>query len=59
MTNADKFKETFGYEPAQMCLLPIWICVDQGGECDNCPFKSWWDKEYKPCFKLKENLDGE
>ena len=38
MTNAEKFKEVFGFKP------------DQG--CDDCPYtRSWWDKTY--CAPIK------
>lgn len=32
------------------------VC-DHYGECSRCPFKGWWDKEYLPCFQMKEEID--
>lgn len=48
VTNADKFKEVFGFEP-----LPIQSCVNSQ-KCENCEYycdydaiNCFWDKEYK------------
>ena len=65
MTNREKFKEVFGYTPytENMCVAPIKICEEYAengkdfGQCGECPFKNWWDKEYKPCFKLREDFE--
>ena len=64
MTNKEKFEEIFGYSPKKAnCLFPLSVCDDihkQGLGCttrpQRCPFYDWWDKEYKPCFKLREDL---
>ena len=46
MTNAEKYKEVFGFEPNK------YGCVAK--ECDSCPLigtncktHNWWNKEYK------------
>ena len=66
MTNRDKFEEVFGYRPDDdaECLVPIEICLSRKYNCNPqkekneelCPFYGWWDKEYKPCFKLRSDL---
>lgn len=54
MTNREKFKEVFGYEPrVDVCVAPSWICDDYR-QCSKCPFFGWWRKEYKPCFRMIE-----
>lgn len=51
MTNAEKFKEVFGYEiealaPDDPCnMVDHDICIDN--ECDTCPLHRFWEKEYK------------
>ena len=63
MTNREKFKEVFGFTPHAdaECVAPRAVCESRLGICANrgaeCPFWMWWDKEYKPCFKLKEDID--
>ena len=57
MTNREKFKEIFGYTPTRNhCLVPEKFCKTQMDH-DRCPFNGWWDKEYKPCFSMKEEYD--
>lgn len=58
MTNAEKFKEVFGFKPHDdlNCIAPKKVC-SQFAECEQCPFNNWWDKNYLPCFKIKEGLD--
>lgn len=68
MTNAEKFKEVFGMTPNKDSC-PIFsskICSEQLKKhfndpcedcCKDCPFEDWWNKEYRPCFKIKEDLD--
>lgn len=61
MTNKEKFEEIFGYSPEKdtdliNCLIPVSVCEKIEGGCSKCPFYGWWDKEYKPCFKLREDL---
>lgn len=44
-TNADKFKEVFGYDidpKVDCCRLEA--C---DGECDKCKFDDFWNQEYK------------
>ena len=54
MTNREKFKEVFGFEQdGNPCVAPQVVCNHE--DCDSCPFWGWWDKEYLPCFRLKEN----
>ena len=54
MTNAEKFKEVFGYPPSSnaRCVAPKEIC-DDFDTCRKCPFSDWWNQEYKPCFIWK------
>ena len=56
MTNAEKFKEIFGFEPSK-CSCPVislvncWNC--KGFHRDtNCIESDWWNSEYK------EKTDG-
>lgn len=52
MTNAQKFKDTFGFEPTLFVDCPIGM---GGVECNTCPKKSesdcvmdnWWNAEYE------------
>jgi hypothetical protein len=56
MTNREKFKEVFGFEQdGNPCVAPQEICNHE--DCDYCPFWGWWDKEYLPCFRMKEDID--
>lgn len=58
MTNREKFKETFGFNPyTKNCIVPNSVCVTIIGDCDDCPFGGWWDKEYKSCFQMREDID--
>lgn len=58
MTNREKFKEVFGFEQdGNPCVAPQEICNHE--DCDYCPFWGWWDKEYKACFKLREDLTND
>ena len=57
MTNKEKFKEVFGFTPrTDTCDLSPNICNHQK-TCDDCPFKDFWDKEYRACFRLKDEFD--
>lgn len=61
MTNREKFKETFGFNIdtdhlSSGCVAPWGVCETIRG-CDECPFDEWWDREYKPCFQIKEGFD--
>lgn len=61
MTNKEKFKETFGFEP-NLNRPPCRMMNEQQRKvvceqtiCRKCPFNgSWWDREYLPCFAMKE-----
>lgn len=59
MTNREKFREVFGYTPYKQaeCLVPHRVCDDNDNKCSKCPFNNWWDKEYKPCFEMREEGD--
>lgn len=61
MTNKEKFKEVFGFIPCEnltdSCPLPYKACFVADNDCDICPFDKWWDKEYKDCFTLREDLN--
>lgn len=71
MTNAEKFKEVFGYAPdTNSCLAPQKVCDKQAElhlediedeysskMCNDCGFKDWWNKEYKPCFVLAKEYE--
>jgi len=49
MTNAEKFKEVFGFTPrTENCpdLSPNKVCQQQT-TCEDCAFNHWWEKEYK------------
>ena len=63
MTNAEKFKEVFGYKPNKhFCILPTKVCIVKTGKedlCAGCVFHGWWDKEYKPCFVLASEYEDE
>ena len=76
MTNAEKFKEVFGYKPRQnvvlvydrinnqqkdsdMCIAPLRVCAHEKFRCEKCPFNGWWNKEYKGCFEMKEELEDD
>ena len=60
MTNAEKFKEVFGFKPDESaCLFSAKVCETLMGDnhfCPECPLVDWWDKEYKACFTLREDL---
>ena len=68
MTNAEKFKEVFGFtpEPEFSCgCTPKKVCREQEkkhGEkssevCSDCPFRDWWNKEYKACFQIRSDYE--
>ena len=60
MTNREKFKEVFGFEPREdaECVAPIEVCYINNDVCASkdkeCPFWLWWNKEYKECFKMRD-----
>lgn len=57
MTNREKFKEVFGFLPrVDVCVAPHKVC-DDFTQCAKCPFFGWWKKEYKDCFKIKEDYE--
>ena len=45
MTNAEKFKEVFGFKPAKTCIIPKEYCLIQNS-CKDCAYYHWQDKEY-------------
>lgn len=56
MTNREKFKEVYGFElDGNPCVAPQSICNEQ--TCERCPFRGWWDKEYKACFRYEEEKE--
>ena len=58
MTNREKFKEIFGFDHSIIeCPFPTSICKKTNFQCSECCFFGWWEKEYKPCFKLREGLN--
>ena len=60
MTNKEKFKETFGFTPSDVdCLAPIKVCAGQRYGCSDCVFYNFWDRKYKPCFEIGEDLNDE
>ena len=64
MSNAEKFKEVFGYKPDKsMCILPRKVCAIEASKCtqlcDGCVFDGWWDKEYKSCFVLASEYEDD
>ena len=64
MTNREKFKEVFGFSPNKgvsgnlSCPAPKKICDERKG-CVGCPFKNWWEREYKECFRMKEEFEDD
>lgn len=50
-TNADKFKEVFGFIPDSECCPSK--CPENG--CINCEYKHFWSQEYKEPNKEGEN----
>ena len=59
MTNIEKFKEVFGFMPRiNACLGPSKVCREHE-LCDDCPFNGWFEKEFKPCFKIKDEYEEE
>ena len=63
MTNAEKFKEVFGFKPDRdACFVHDDICIkiQESGimsSCEDCAFHGFMDKEYKPCFRMREDFD--
>jgi len=62
MTNKEKFEETFGFKPNVWIKPCELLNIDIQGDicknyliCGDCPFnREWWEREYLPCFKLRE-----
>ena len=51
MTNAEKFKEVFGYEVrecSEMCNIVSSNICDEYEDCEKCPIKNFWINEFKP-----------
>ena len=62
MTNEEKFKEVFGIVPSANFKRSV--CPDdfycRNINCADCLFyEHWWQKEYKPCFRLEEAYKAE
>lgn len=58
MTNIEKFKEVFGFVPSiekESCVGAPIMC-DVVSSCRECPFRNWWDREFKECFKMDESI---
>ena len=53
MTNAEKFKEVFGFEPFTIC--PSLLCsecpLEDKDKCGKTNIASWWNSEYKESAK--------
>lgn len=47
MTNADKFKEVFGFIPYGTEALCMSDKSCDHYDCNDCEFKAWWNEEYK------------
>lgn len=46
ITNADKFKETFGFEPdTSHCPMSLYVKTCMG--CDDCEYRDFWGQEYQ------------
>lgn len=59
MTNKEKFKRIFGFEPNDsVCLLDkSYSSCNSFDYCYYCPMNNWWDKKYtKP--KKQGEQDG-
>ena len=57
MTNREKFEEIFGFSPEdESCPASMRTCAILHTNCVDCLYWNWWNKEYKPCFKLREDL---
>ena len=63
MTNAEKFKEVFGFNPdVKACVMPHTVCTyanenSEISSCAKCDLRNWFSKEYKPCFRLRKDID--
>lgn len=53
MTNAEKFKEVFGYDvdtmsPDDPCtIIDHTVCVDNNDDCALCELHNFWNKEFR------------
>ena len=57
ITNREKFEEIFGFSPEdESCPASMRTCAILHTNCVDCLYWNWWNKEYKPCFKLREDL---
>ena len=57
LTNAEKFKEVFGYEP-NMGLSMCDLASCDNYRCNNCPYEehcNWWNEKYTGEFHIDEN----
>lgn len=47
MTNAEKFKEVFGFKAnTNICYVPEDISCPLNEDCDSCPYNKWLEEEY-------------
>lgn len=56
MTNREVFKKTFGFNP-EHCVAPARVCEEMNMKCRECLFDTFWDREYKECFRIKEEYE--
>lgn len=48
ITNADRFKEIFGFEPDKnSCVIKKSKCPEGSEVCHGCYYYGWWLQEYK------------
>lgn len=53
ITNADKYKETFGFEPdTNHCPMSLYVKTCRG--CDDCEYRDFWGQEYQEPKRGKE-----
>lgn len=58
MTNAEKFKEVFGFEfNKASCVMPASYECPECDSCEDCPYGDWADKEYTGKLEIKENKE--
>lgn len=56
MTNAEKFKEVFGFKPdTTACVVSDNMCakaheVSNINSCEECNLRNWFEKPYRSCF---------
>lgn len=56
MTNAEKFKEVFGFKPnMEVCVVSDSMCtksqeIRKTESCEDCDLRNWFEKPYRSCF---------